>query len=832
MTGDRHTGQIIPTSLHAEMQRSYLEYAMSVIVGRALPDARDGLKPVHRRILFAMHELGLLPDRPFRKCARVVGDVLGKYHPHGDQSVYDALVRLVQDFSCRYPLLAGHGNFGSVDDDPPAAMRYTECRLSGIGQSALLEELNRAVVDFTDNFDGSQEEPVVLPARLPVLLLNGAGGIAVGMATNIPPHNLGELVDGAIALVDRPTLSDAELMQFIPAPDFPTGGIIVDDGGISETYTTGRGSLVLRGVAEINTDYRIKGKRSRQAIIVTELPFQVNKANWIEKVAELVEQNKLEDILDVRDESDRTGLRVVIELRKEANAEAILEKLYRLTALQVNFGAILLALKTTNCGSQPKQMSLKELLQEFLDFREETLTRRLQHELGQAQQKLHLVSGFLQAIAHLDQVISLIRNAPDSATAKIALQDTLGVSPAQADAILGLPLRRLTALERRSLHDEQASLSQEIQRLEKLLSDRKELLKVLKKDLRDLKKLYGDPRRTKIVKLADLQQTVSPEIANGHAPTELLVQVSYRGYIRTVDRESKFNKTYQSTDDVLVASFPALSTQQLMIYCASGKAVPVAVSQIPLSKSTKQKGVPLVTLLSDPEDQPISLSPWTEPEENNTQSLVLISSDAKIKRTALKELQHLSSRGLTVIKLKEQEQLFWAQVVDVNHQLAIATDTGRILRMRADEEQIPILSRTAMGNLAMRLGMQENLVGAVSFDLMQFPDTELVLVTEMGFARRIRADGLRLSPRGSIGSQAIKFHSKSDKLKAITVIESPSDLKEPLTLVIQQERNLRTVAIALSDIPAQPHHPQGRYVLAGAQELSAGETVARLISPL
>jgi len=829
MKGDRQAGQIIPTSLHSEMQRSYLEYAMSVIVGRALPDARDGLKPVHRRILFAMHELGLLPDRPFRKCARVVGDVLGKYHPHGDQSVYDALVRLVQDFSCRYPLLAGHGNFGSIDDDPPAAMRYTECRLAEIGHAALLAELNRAVVDFTDNFDGSQSEPLVLPARLPVLLLNGAGGIAVGMATNIPPHNLGELVDGAIALVDRPTITVEELMQFIPAPDFPTGGIIVDDGGIRETYSTGRGSLLLRGVAEINTDYRLKGKRPRQAITVTELPFQVNKANWIEKVAELVEQNKLEDILDVRDESDRAGLRVVIEVRKEANAEVILEKLYRQTALQVNFGAILLALKTSNYGSQPKQMSLKELLQAFLDFREETLTRRFQYELAQAQQKLHLVTGFLLAIAELDAVINLIRNAPDTATAKTALQETLAVSAAQADAILGLPLRRLTAMERRGLEEEQVSLSQEIQRLQRYLSDRQELLKVLKKDLRHLKKLYADPRRTQIVKLEAIQKPVSPEAVNDFSPTALSLQVSYKGYIRAVDSEAKCSKTYHAADDVLVASFPALSTQQLMIYTASGKAVPVAISQIPYSKSPKQKGVPLITLLADPEDQPISLSPWTEPEENNTQSLVLLSSDAKIKRTAIRELQHLTSRGLTVIKLKEGEQLFWAQVVDTQRQLAIATDTGRILRMRADEEQIPMLSRTAMGNLAMRLGSQENLVGVGSLDLTQFPDTELVLVTQMGFARRIRADGLRLSPRGSIGSQAIKFHSKFDKLKAIAVIDSPEDLKEPLTLIIQRDRSLRSVAIALGDIPDQPY---GRYVLAGAEELNAGETVARLILPL
>ncbi len=825
MTGDRHEAQIIPTALHSEMQRSYLEYAMSVIVGRALPDARDGLKPVHRRILYAMHELGLLPDRPFRKCARVVGDVLGKYHPHGDQSVYDALVRLVQDFSCRYPLLAGHGNFGSIDDDPPAAMRYTECRLSSIGQTVLLEELNRAVVDFTDNFDGSQREPVVLPARLPVLLLNGAGGIAVGMATNIPPHNLGELVDGAIALVERPHLSDEELMQLIPAPDFPTGGIIVDDGGIKDTYTTGRGTLLLRGVAEINTDYRVKGKRARQAIVVTELPFQVNKAQWIEKVAELVEQNKLEDIVDVRDESDRTGLRVVIELRKEADAELTLEKLYRHTALQVNFGAILLALKG---GSQPKQMTLKELLQEFIDFREETLTRRFRHELTEAQQKLHLVTGFLLAIAKLDQVINLVRSAHDSASAKLALQEALQVSPAQADAILGLPLRRLTAMERTALLEEQASLTQQIQRLETLLSDRRELLKVFKKDLRDLKKLYGDPRRTKIIKQAD--KPLSPEVIREATPTEVWVQLSHKGYIRVVDSESKFPKTYPANEDVLVASFPALSTQQLMIYSASGKAIPLAIQQIPLTKNAKHKGVPLVTLLPDPADQPIAISPWTEPAPDDAQSLVLLSSDAKIKRTPLRELQHLSSRGLTVIKLKEQEQLFWAMVVPVQHQLAIATNTGRVLRMRADEAQIPVLSRTAMGNLAMRLGVQEHLVGAGSFDLEQHPDTELVLVTAMGFARRIRADAIRLSPRGSIGTQVIKFHSKNDHLSAMAIVPDPHQLTEPLTLVIQQDRTLRTVAIALGDIPDSP--PQGRYILAGAQELNLGETVTRLVLPL
>jgi DNA gyrase subunit A len=828
MSGDRQP-QIIPTSLHTEMQRSYLEYAMSVIVGRALPDARDGLKPVHRRILFAMHELGLLPDRPFRKCARVVGDVLGKYHPHGDQSVYDALVRLVQDFSCRYPLLAGHGNFGSVDDDPPAAMRYTECRLAAIGQAGLLAELNQAIVDFTPNFDGSQQEPVVLPARLPVLLLNGAGGIAVGMATNIPPHNLNELIEGAIALIDRPQIADEELLGIIPAPDFPTGGIIVDDGGIKEAYTTGRGSIILRGRAIIEADYRIKGKRARQAIIVTELPFQVNKAAWIEKVAELVEQGKLEDILDVRDESDRVGMRIIVELRKEVNAELLLEKLYRQTALQINFGAILLALKTTEHGSQPKQMSLRELLQEFLDFREETLTRRYSYELNQARQKLHLVDGFLIAIVAIEQVINLIRNAHDTKSAKEQLQRQLNISGEQADGILGLPLRRLTGMEQENLRREQIALSEEIGKLEKLLHDRKELLKALKKDLKELKKLYGDERRTEIIKISNLKKDIKEDTTKEKTATEVLIQLSYKGYIRGVDPESRFSKAYSQPDDILIMEELAMTDQEMLIFTDNGKVIPLSIAQIPIIKSNKQKGVPLITLLPDHEEQSISYSLWQR-TDNSCQSLVIISSDAKIKRSPLNDFQHMGNRGLLATKLKENEKLFWAGIVPIDHQLTIATSTGRVLRMRADEEQIPVLGRTAMGNIAMRLGTIESLVGIGTFDLVKYPDTELVLVTAMGFGRRIRADGLRLSPRGSIGSQAIKFQSKADQLETIAILNQPNNSAQTISIVIGSEKDnpLRIVQIEVSAIPNDPHNPQGRYILAGANELNRGERVLAL----
>ncbi|MDY6786144.1 MAG: DNA topoisomerase (ATP-hydrolyzing), partial [Cyanobacteriota bacterium] len=491
------TGQIIPTALHTEMERSYLEYAMSVIVGRALPDVRDGLKPVHRRILYAMHELGLTPDRPYRKCARVVGDVLGKYHPHGDQAVYDALVRMVQSFSSRYPLLEGHGNFGSVDNDPPAAMRYTETRLAPVAHQAMLAAVGEATVNYTSNFDNSQEEPVVLPAQLPLLLLNGCAGIAVGMATNIPPHNLGEVVDGLIALIDKPDLKDEQLLKLIPGPDFPTGGEIIDTQGIEEAYRSGRGIIPVRGVAKIErVNVGKKRRKVKTAIAVSELPYQVNKAGWIEKIADLVNRGRLEGIADIRDESDREGMRVVIELKRDASAKEVLGQLYRQTALQSNFGAIMLTL----VDNQPRQLSLRELLQEFLNFREHTLTRSYTHELEQARGRLHVVEGLRVALEQLDEAIEILRNAPDGSTARGRLEERLNLSSIQADSILAMPMRRLTGLERQKLKAECEELQGQIARLELLLGDRHELLKSLKKELRALKRKFGDERRTRIIR--------------------------------------------------------------------------------------------------------------------------------------------------------------------------------------------------------------------------------------------------------------------------------------------------------------------------------------------
>ncbi|MDX1977680.1 MAG: DNA topoisomerase (ATP-hydrolyzing) [Pseudanabaenaceae cyanobacterium bins.68] len=797
-------GQVIPIALHTEMQRSYLEYAMSVIVGRALPDVRDGLKPVHRRILFAMHELGLTPDRPYRKCARVVGDVLGKYHPHGDQSVYDALVRLVQDFSSRYPLLAGHGNFGSVDNDPPAAMRYTETRLAAIAHEALLQEVTPQVIDFIDNFDASQMEPVVLPAQLPILLLNGATGIAVGMATNIPPHNLGEIIDGAIALIDQPDLSDTALFDLIPAPDFPTGGLILADQGIHEAYSTGKGSITIRGVINLETLSASKGKRARQALVVTELPFQVNKAAWIEKIAELVNQNKLEGITDIRDESDRTGMRVVIELKKETNPDQLIEQLYRQTALQSNFGIILLAL----VEREPKQLSLRQILEYFIQFRELTLTKQFDYELRQTQAKLEILAGLAIALQHLESVIPLIRAASNTAAAKQALEQQFHLTPAQSEAILAMPLRRLTSLEQQQLQAEQQQLNQRSLELGKILGERRELLKFLKKELRHLKKKHDDPRRTQIIGLKPSNTALpQPEQTLDLLPPKVsiptVVHLSYKGYLKRLEPNSKNLLPLVSPDDLSVAVFNAQSSDSLYVFEVQGKVFRVGIDQLEIST---KRGKPLITLLPDPNLQPIAtLLPQAE-------TLVMLTSQAKIKRSLLAEFAGITARGLTAIKLRPDDQLTWVGQVEPDQQLAIATSSGRILRIKADEGEIPVLSRTAQGQQVMRLrpANGEAIIATIPLDLQQFGDTELLLVSQAGYLKRVLADMVRLSPRNNLGSQMFSFRQKTDQLvSAIAIPETSTQVH----LVIGREPNLlRILSLPIDQIPLEPANGFGKYV--------------------
>ncbi len=795
-SGKSAEGRVISVALHTEMQQSYLEYAMSVIVGRALPDVRDGLKPVHRRVIFAMHELGLVPERPYRKSARVVGDVLGKYHPHGDQSVYDALVRLVQDFSSRYPLLAGHGNFGSVDNDPAAAMRYTECRLSPIGNEVLLSEVNQAIIDFIPNFDGSQLEPTVLPAQLPMLLLNGSSGIAVGMATNIPPHNLSEVVDGLIALIDRPDLDDEKLFELIPAPDFPTGGIIVENTGVRDLYTTGRGSVVVRGVHCLETVIG-KNKRPKQAIIVTELPYQVNKAAWIEKIAELVNHGKLEGIDDLRDESDRTGMRVVMELKKDATVDRVLEQLYRQTALQSNFGGSMLAL----CGSMPKQLTLRQLLQEFLVFREETLTRRYRHELGEAQQRLHLVDGLVSAIQNLDALINLLRSASSNTVAKFELQEQFNFSIVQAEAILSMPLRRITGMEQEGLHTELSELKTRIASLEILLGDRRELLKNIKKDLRHLKKKHGNERRTRIMAngISNSAESITPQVSEPKvvaAPEAVTVQLTQKGYIKRIESKSSKSSTKSSqlTDDPIIADYATSTDQDLIVLTNTGKAFPVAIADIP-----KGKRVPLVRLLPE-SAEPVVSSFILAPEA----SLVLVTTEAKIKRLALSELAGISGRGLVTIKLGEQDQLCWGGILGLDQQIAIATSTGRILRMNTDESQVSSLGRSAMGTMALRLRNSETIVGVVPLSSL---DLELLMITAQGYAKRLKVKNIRLSARASIGSQSIMFKNKDDNLAAIAPI-LPNQAHIHLG-ISKDEVNEKIIEIELVRIPLEPCNSSG-----------------------
>jgi DNA gyrase subunit A len=849
-------GQIIATALHTEMQQSYLEYAMSVIVGRALPDVRDGLKPVHRRILYAMHELGLTPDRPYRKCARVVGDVLGKYHPHGDQSVYDALVRLVQDFSSRYPLLAGHGNFGSVDDDPPAAMRYTETRLAAVGNQALLAEIGDGTVEFTGNFDNSQQEPMVLPAQLPILLLNGSSGIAVGMATNIPPHNLNEVVDGLIALIDNPTLPDEKLLELIPGPDFPTGAEIVGTEGIREAYLTGRGSISMRGVASVEEVNVGRGKHRRQAIIVTELPYQLNKSAWIEKVAELVTLGRLEGIADIRDESDRDGIRVVIELKRDINPQKILGLLFKQTALQSNFGTIMLALDE----SRPRQMTLRELLTEFLEFRETTLTRRYQNELTKAESRTHVLEALIAALENLDAIIAILRGAPDGTTAKVQFQERFGFSDRQSDAILSMPLRRLTGMERQNLQQEYDEILAQIAELQRLLGDRRELLKALKKDLRGLKKQFGDARRTRIVTVeagaavagsglrgakpgVEAENVAAPDAAqaSGQSATlfdfedeaqDVVVELTQRGYVRrllpkthtrqqTKKQGEAPSPNLEEKEDLTTQTEFTTTRQTLVVFTRGGKAYPVNVADIPQPSGRNTRGTPLVTLLppsaqAEPGAVVGSLILSDEVDVDTT-FLLVVTQQGRIKRLPLSDLKELTTRGLTLQKLKEGDQLAFVRLVEVGDQVVLATASGRLLRVEVNETVLPVLSRTAQGPIAMRLRKQDKLVGCTVLGT----EDGFLLVSEAGYVKRMLIKSLRLSALGELGTQIVLSAKKTDVVARMV----PAFPETEVAVVTSAHRMAQVViddvAIANKDDKGQPRFT-----------LNAGETIITVTEPL
>jgi len=771
---------------------------MSVIVGRALPDARDGLKPVHRRILYAMHELGLAPDRPFRKCARVVGDVIGKYHPHGDTAVYDALVRMAQDFSMRVRLIDGHGNFGSVDNDPPAAMRYTECRLRPLTSNALLRDIESETVDFGSNYDGSQQEPLVMPARVPQLFLNGSSGIAVGMATNIPPHNLGELLDGVVAMIANPDITDLELMQYIPGPDFPTGGQILGTSGIREAYTTGRGSITMRGVATIETLER-RGAPDREAIIITELPFQTNKAALIEKIAEMVNEHRLEGISDIRDESDRDGMRIVIELRRDAYPRVVLNNLYKQTPLQANFGVNALAL----VNSEPQLLTIRHTLQVFLDFRIETITRRTRYELRKAQERDHLLQGLLVALANLDAIIALIRSAADTPTAKQELMENYRLSEVQADAILQMQLRRLTALEADKIHNEHDDLQLKIADLNDILARRERILEMINTEMGELRAAHATPRLT-VIEPLDGELFDMDLIANEQA----IILVTEQGYIKrmpvsTFEAQNRATRgkagTRMKEDDGIDHFMTCNDHDNVLFFSDRGVSYCLRAYQIPVGSRTS-RGVPVVQLLPIPHNEKItSVVPVTEFSDDVY--LVMLTQKGYIKKTQLSAFSNIRTNGLIAISLEDGDQLRWVRLASAEDSIIIGSQKGMTIHFRTNHEQLRPLGRPTRGVRAMALRNGDELISMdilpsqVVQSIAESEDSEaevevdeqeidmpaaqgpwVLVITTGGLGKRVPIAQFRLQRRAGMGLRALRFRKTNDQLAALRVVNDNDEM--------------------------------------------------------
>ena len=840
-SGSNPESRVIQTDLRNEMSRSYLEYAMSVIVGRALPDARDGLKPVHRRILYAMYELGLTSDRPYRKCARVVGEVLGKYHPHGDTAVYDALVRMAQDFSMRMPLIDGHGNFGSVDNDPPAAMRYTESRLQALTTDSLLEDIEAETVDFVDNFDGSQQEPTVMPARIPQLLLNGSSGIAVGMATNIPPHNLGELIDGLLALIANPEISERELMALIPGPDFPTGGQILGRRGIRETYTTGRGSVTMRGVAAIET-IEAPGRPDRDAVIITQLPYQTNKAALIERIAEMVNDKKLEGIADIRDESDRDGMRVVIELRRDAYPQVVLNNLFKLTPLQNNFSAYMLAL----VNGEPVLLTLRKMLQVFLDFRIETIERRTRYFLRKAEERDHILLGLLLALDQLDPIIALIRAASDTATARQQLQERHGLSEIQADAILQMQLRRLTALEADKIRLEHEDLVAKIADYKDILGRRERVLGLITDELAAIRSRFDSPRRTEILDIEGGLEDIDL-IANERS----VVLLTENGYLKRMP-VNEFESTSRGTrgkagtrsqgEEAVKLFISCNDHDSLLLFSDRGVVYTVPAYRVPLC-SRSAKGTPIVQLLPIPrEGQITSLLAVTEFSEEGV--LVMLTSKGFIKRTRLSAFANIRSNGLIAISLEEGDALSWVRLAQPGDSVLIGSRQGMTIHFRLNDEELRPLGRSARGVRAMNLRAADQLV---SMDVLPVeladrveisatadlgdgeadgePDTLpvsegpwVLVASASGLGKRVPVDQFRLQKRAGMGLRAMKFRRDGDVLVGLKVLGAGEEL------LLVSERGV-IVRMKADAIPQQSRAATGVRL----QKLDAGDHLAEVV---
>ena len=754
---------IVPVDLNKEMQKSFIAYAMAVIINRALPDVRDGLKPVHRRILYSMSELNMYPDKPYRKSARLVGDVLGKYHPHGDYAVYDAMVRLAQDFSIRYPLVDGHGNFGSVDGDGAAAMRYTEARMSKLTLE-LLRDIDKDTVDFYPNFDETLEQPAVLPARFPNLLVNGTGGIAVGMATNIPPHNMGEAIDATIALMDNPDISIEELIDIIPGPDFPTGGIIMGVSGIREAYKTGRGRIRVRAKTEIE-----KYKEDRERIIVTEIPYQVNKAALVEKIAEMVHDKRIEGISDLRDESDKSGMRIVIELKKNANANVVLNHLYKHTQMQDTFGVIMLAL----VDGEPRVLNLKQVLEYYVEHQKDVIVRRTKFELEKAKKRAHILEGLIIALDNIDEIVNLIRSSPDAPTARASLIERFGLTEVQAQAILDMRLQRLTGLERDKIEAEYKEVQERIEYYNTVLSTPQMVIDIIKADLTEIRGKFADARRTEITfdeDDIDLDELIARE--------DMVVTLTHYGYIKRISLETyRAQKrggkgvTAMSTreEDFAEQVFVTCTHNQLLFFTNKGKVYMKKCYQIPEAGRTA-KGTAIVNMLNLDPDEKVSAVFPVEAEIERDSNLVIVTKGGVIKKTPFSEYSNIRQNGLKAVNLREGDELISVMETDGDKRIIVGTRDG--MSIIFSEDDVRPMGRSARGVKAITLEDGDEVVGMARTR----DGATLLTVTEQGLGRRTELDQYRVQTRGGKGSINYKVDEERGAVAGIKIVDDNDDI--------------------------------------------------------
>lgn len=754
--------KVLPVALEEEMKSSYIDYAMSVIVARAIPDVRDGLKPVHRRVLFGMHELGMFHNKPYKKSARIVGEVLGKYHPHGDTAVYDTMVRMVQDFSLRYPLIDGQGNFGSVDGDTAAAMRYTEARLAKIADE-MLRDLDKNTVDFTPNFDDSLQEPLVLPSYLPNLLVNGASGIAVGMATNIPPHNLNEVVDGLVALIDNPKLKVEDIIKYVKGPDFPTGGIIYGYEGVKEGLLTGRGRVIVRAKANIETL-----KNDRENIVVTEIPYQVNKTSLIEKIAELVREGKLEGISNLRDESDRDGMRIVIELKRDGQPAVILNNLFKHTQMQTTFGVNMLSL----VNGVPKVLNIQQMMQYFLDHRMDVLIKRTKFELDAAERRAHILEGYIIALDNIDEVIATIKKSKDTETAKQNLMRKFKLSEIQAKAILDMRLQRLTGLERKKIEDEYKEILKLIERLKIILDNEKKRRTIIKEELLALKEKYGDERRTEII--FDYKEFALEDVI---AEEDVVVTISHGGFIKRFPvsgyrKQGRGGKGVTGAgtkdEDFIEHMFVASTHHYIMFFTDRGKCYWLKVHEIP-EAGRASRGRSIINLLEKEKEEEITAF-VTVKEFADDKYIVMATHQGTVKKTVLSAYSNVRKGGIIAINLEAGDKLVEAKLSEGSSDIIIGTKEG--MAVRFNEKDVRDMGRTATGVRGIKLEKNDHVIGMIVVKNA----TTLLVVTEKGFGKRSEIEDYRLTHRGGKGVITVKTSDRNGSLIAMKEVNDADEL--------------------------------------------------------